>query len=142
VVDRFLQYPLKELDLESEEFCVLEGIEEEHGKFLKMKAVAEFASTLEWRKKKALQRETADNQEKAIYTLLKENKNVCFSGQSICPAVNLVQFLCDELPKMVEKKEIKKVPSIPKLMQEVQKFMFFDLGLLTAEMLVKKFGLI
>lgn len=53
--------------------------------------------------------------------------------------VNIVSFLQGQLPLEVKEKRLKRPPSIMKIMGEVQKFMFYDLGLLTPEMLVKKY---
>ncbi len=132
--DVFLQYPLKEgADL-------FDGGEHqpENKVYLEMKAMAEWRAVLRHREKKALEEENRENQEKVIYTLLKENKlKIIEMGLNI--QVNIVSFLQDQLPIEVKEKRLKRPPSIPKLMGEVQKFLFYDLGILTPETLVKKY---
>jgi len=68
----------------------------------------------------------------------KENK-LKIIEMGINVQVNIVSFLQDQLPIEVKEKRLKRPPSILKLMGEVQKFLFYDLGILTPETLVKKY---
>ncbi len=132
--DVFLGYPLKEgYDLFEGGECQPENKEQ-----LAMKAQAIWFARARYLEKKRQEEENRENQEKVIYTLLKDNKKKIIEMGLNIP-VNIVSFLQEQIPLEVKEKRLKRPPSIMKIMGEVQKFMFYDMGLLTPEMLVKKF---